>query len=99
MKKDGIWLEVSRVRIESKNVSIQMVGDMSDKSDHDPPGWWSVDDKAAGADAAATFRAIARGLDSSDQVVLAKLESAEAKIKGDRPDLECRFIRIQTQGP
>jgi len=97
MQKSGIWLEVSRVRIEDNKVYVQIVGDKGDKTDDDQPGWWFVDPEAAGTSAEATFRAMARGLDSAEQMVLAKLEANEKSEEADGSKLLCKFIRIQTK--
>ncbi len=73
--RDGIWLEVSRVRIEGKNVAVQVVGDKRD----DKPEWWPLELDALGVgDGRQTYNAIATGLDKSDQVVIAKLDWASA---------------------
>ena len=89
----GIWLEVSRVQIEGNDVDVQVVGDKGDKTTNDRPEWWRVEPKAAGKDAQETFRTIAKGLDSTEQVVLARLGPGSGK----GPELVCTAIRIQTK--
>ncbi len=84
---DGIWLEVSRVGIKKKDVSVQVVGDKRD----DKPDWWPVKPNALAVKRGQpTFNAIATGLDKSEQVVIAKLGPKSAG------SLVCTSIRIQT---
>lgn len=90
-ENDGIWLEVSRVRIERKQVSVQVVGDQRD----DRPAWWAVEKDALGEESGRrTYNAIAIGLDNADQVVIAKLSSVAA---ANNQELLCTSIRIQTR--
>ena len=82
----GVWLEVGRVRIQKRRVSIQVVGDKRD----DEPDWWKVETKATSAkEGQPTFNAIADGLDKADRVVIARLSPKAGR-------LTCSAIRIQT---
>jgi hypothetical protein len=94
---DGIWLEVSRVRIENATVSVQVVGDKRD----DKPAWWTLEEEALGEDPGRrTYNAIATGLDKADQVVIAELgpkDSGNPKESDKKCKLVCISIRIQTR--
>ena len=84
---DGIWLEVSKVRIEGNEVSVQLRGDQRD----DGPDWWQVGGSALGADnGPPSYNAIAAGLDHDNRVVIAKLGP------DDELGLACTRIRVQT---
>jgi len=85
----GIWLEVSRVRIEVKTVSVQVKGDTEDKK-----SWWVVEKGATHAAAGSpTFNEIANGLDKSELAVFSWLKAQSEK----NLELVCGQIRIQTK--
>jgi hypothetical protein len=71
MSNDRLWLEVSNVRTEGKEVQVQLKADRGDKE----PTWWRV----TSGDAAETAREIFRALDSK-RIVLAGIGPAGAEL-------------------
>ena len=102
-KSEGIWLEVSNVRLERKKVEVQLKGDKADRE----PDWWEVDLVSAGfgeeaqtlgrkkvpekPDPIAAYKAITDGLDKK-KVVLASLGIYRTSAE---PTLLCLSIRVQ----
>jgi len=105
-KSEGIWLEVSNVRLERKKVEVQLKGDKADRE----PDWWEVNLVSAGfgeeakktadgrtvlvpeePDPIAAYKAITDGLDKK-KVVLASLGIYRTSAE---PTLMCLSIRVQ----
>jgi|GEM_PF-3140651 len=107
-KSEGIWLEVSNVRLERKKVAVQVKGDKAERE----PDWWEVNLVSAGfgdeakmdvdgekvlvpekPDPIAAYRAITDGLDKK-KVVLASLGIYQ-KEGEKQTTLMCMSIRVQ----
>lgn len=106
-KSEGIWLEVSNVRLERKKVEVQVKGDKADRE----PDWWEVNLVSAGfgeeakknadgkiepeePDPIAAYKAITDGLDKK-KVVLASLGIYQKEEDEEKPTLMCMSIRVQ----
>lgn len=95
-KLDGIWLEVSNVRLGEKElvrvVEVQVKGDKEERE----PAWWPVADtwvnpkgsSDASDNAAKVYREIAEGLDKK-RIVLAWLAPKNVS------ELEIKAMRVQ----
>lgn len=93
---DELWLEVSKVRRQEEQVFIQVIGDKNDR-----PVWWEViqdknqDEKKPKPEpkpgwGKATYDAIAKGIDTGEQTVIARLEPKDDNIVS-------KTYRIQTK--
>lgn len=83
MANDRLWLEVSNVQTEGKEVKVQLKGDRADKE----LAWWEVPD----ADANEIFRAL-----DSKRTVLAGIGPQRGKNPEGKDDkLVVHQIRIQ----
>lgn len=86
-KEKQLWLDVSKVRLEQDKVFIQVSADKNDR-----PEWWELGKDAMGSEKSqSVYNLIARGLDKTEQTVIARL----APEGGD--EIVCKSIRIQAK--